>query len=617
MTTSPHVDPEAWGIALRFRDAGGLERAVPEETVDALLQAMRAEQERPPHAKVVTTQRRERRLVPGAAEVITEDGETVAVVDDRLPAQLPDGYHRLTWRDGTAPARLVVGPGRCHIPEGLRAWGWAVQLYALRSRSSWGMGDLADLTRLMRWSRVQGAEMTLLNPLHAVSPGTPQQPSPYYPGSRLWRNPLYLRIEDVPDAADAGLALEKLAASGRALNRADRIDRDEIYRLKLDALELLWERSGGEGGGAFEAYRTQHDPLLEGFATFAALVERFGPEPRGWPHAFRHPDTADVKRFRADNASRVRFHSWLQWLLDRQLAEASSEGGLVQDLAIGVNPSGADAWLWQDLFPRDVTVGAPPDAFNSRGQDWGVLAFDPWRLRDAEYEPFVQTVRWSLASGGGLRFDHVMGLWRLFWIPAGAPPADGGYVRYPTRELLDILALESSRAGAYVVGEDLGTVEPIVRQEMNARAMLSYKLLWFEDAPPSGYPRRALAAVTNHDLPTVAGLWTGADLAAQKEMDLEPDDDAYFSLRRRVRALTGLAEDDDARDAVEAVYRLLAEAPSALLAATLEDALVLRERQNHPGTTTQWPNWSIPLPLALEDLQDDDRVRSLGEILSR
>ncbi|MFN2490601.1 MAG: 4-alpha-glucanotransferase [Actinomycetota bacterium] len=609
---------EAWGIQPRYHEAGGRERVASAETVEALLRAMRAADDAPPASAVISARVGETRPLPGAAEVVTEDGSVVAADGDTLPPGLPLGYHRVEWRaSGAPPARLIVAPQRCYLPEGLRTWGWAVQLYALRSGASWGFGDLGDLRRLIRWSRSLGAGMTLLNPLHAVSPGTPQQASPYYPGSRLWRNPLYIHVEDVPGAAGAGLDLERLAAAGRVLNDRAGIERDGVYDLKMEALGLLWRRGGTRADPRFRRYLDAHGSLLEGFATFAALVERHGRAPAKWPPELRHPDSPAVAGFRSERSDRIRFHSWLQWLLDLQLAEAASPGGLVQDLAIGVDPAGADAWLWQDLFAVGARVGAPPDVFNSQGQDWGALAFDPWRLRDAGYEPFIRTVRWSLARGGGLRFDHVMGLWRLFWIPDGAPPSEGTYVRYPTADLLDILALESVRAEAYIVGEDLGTVEPVVRAEMAARDMLSYRLLWFEPGPAAEYPSEALAAVTNHDLPTVAGLWTGSDLQAQRELGLQPDEEAHAALRRHLAELTGLGDEAPIEDVVAATYGLLAGAPCALLAATLEDALALSERQNHPGTTDEWPNWSLPLPVPLEELEEHPGTRRLAAILGR
>ena len=606
---------DAWGVVPHY-ERSGTTVSPSLQTQRALLAAMRADRPRPPAHTVTSVRSGRSKLLRGAVEVLTEEGTTIPIVDDRLPAVISPGYHRVSWRDGRPSSRLIVSPGRCYLPRDLRAWGWAIQLYALRSRSSWGHGDIGDLRRFTRWARSGGAGVTVINPLHAVSPRTPQQPSPYYPGSRLWRNPLYLDISAVPGAAEAEVDLEALAAAGRALNDGARIDRDAVFRLKMKSLEQLWRRSDSKEP-SFGSFRDRYGATLEGFTTFAALSESI-PEPRrGWPTDLQHPRRPGVARFRAEKRDRIDFHAWLQWLLDMQVSAAADEGVLVQDLAVGVDPSGADAWMWQDLFAQDVTVGAPPDAFNADGQNWGVLAFDPWRLAQEEYEPFIQTIRLSLAQGGGLRLDHVMGLWRLFWIPSGSSPADGAYVRYPTRLLLDIVALESARSGAFVIGEDLGTVEPEVRREMDKRNMLSCKIFWFEDDPPATYPRKALAAATTHDLPTVAGLWSGEDLTIQRSIGLNPDEAAHDAVRSRAARMSGVGVDATEKAAVQAIYQMLAKTPSALVVATLEDALEVRARPNYPGTVDEWPNWSLPLPRLLEELVEEEGTHALAATLAR
>jgi 4-alpha-glucanotransferase len=288
----------------------------------------------------------------------------------------------------------------------------------------------------------------------------------------------------------------------------------------------------------------------------------------------------------------------------------------MQDLPVGVDPNGADAWVWQDLLATDVTVGAPPDEFNTLGQNWGLPAFVPHKLRAAVYRPFRQTIQAALRHAAGLRIDHVMGLFRLFWIPREAEPRTGAYVRYPADELLAILALESQRAQAFVVGEDLGTVEAAAREQLDAYGLLSYRLLWFETAPPGRYPERALAAVTTHDLPTVGGLWTGADLRAQRELGLKPNEDATEQIRERLRRLTGLAEGAPTEQVVERTYRLLGEAPSRIVTATLDDACAVTERPNMPGTLSAWPNWSLALPLSLEELEARPLARAIAEVLA-
>ncbi|HUR75422.1 MAG TPA: 4-alpha-glucanotransferase [Sporichthya sp.] len=596
------TDP--FGIDRRYTDAGGTEREISPEVVEVLRGRIGTPPAERPASPLVCRPGGE---VP-AGSVQLEDGGTVDV-DGALPPDLPFGYHRLTERDG-AERRLIVGPGRAHLPENLREWGWAVQLYAARSRRSWGMGDYADLGRLTRWSAGLGAGFVLVNPLNAVAPRVPQQPSPYYPASRRFRSPLYLAVEDVPGAADVPEVADA-AAAGRALNTRREIDRDKVWELKVRALDALWGRR--DPGDGFEEWVRGADKSLQEFATWCALAEEHGGGWRSWPAEFQRPGDPAVAQFADEHADRIRFHCWLQYLTQGQLDAATGGLRAIQDLPIGVDPQGADAWAWQELLAPEVSVGAPPDEFNSRGQDWGLPPFVPWRLVDAGYEPFAQTVRASMVAGGGLRVDHVMGLFRLWWVPAGAPASDGGYVRYPAEDLLDIVALESVRAGALVVGEDLGTVEPGVREAMAEHNVLSYRLLWFEQDDPATWPRTAMAAVTTHDLPTVAGLWSGADLELQHKLELEPNVEGTEEMRDRLAKDGGLPDDASDEDAVEAAYTLLARAPSVLLTASLDDAVAEPERPNIPGADGRRPNWSLALPVPLDDVLADGDVGRLAQ----
>ena len=609
------MDPAVWGVIERYQQATGEWADAPPATVDAILAAMDAHEGGPPDAAGVrVVHAGERVELERPARLRTEDGAELDV-SGCLPPDLPLGYHTLTDREDGSEVRLIVSPGRCLLPEG-RGWGWAVQLYAARSRESWGIGDLADLRRLGQWSTGDlGARLLLLNPLHAALPGLPQTASPYYPSSRQFRNPLYLRVEEVPGASQLGTDLEKLAADGRALNDDRRIDRDAVHRLKLEALEQIWDRFGGDR--AFDSFLETGGSSLEGYATFCTLSEEFGRPWWDWPEEYRSPDRAEVERYRHEHRDRVRFHEWLQWLVDRQLVEAGEQVSLIEDLAVGVDPAGADGWLWQGVLAAGISVGAPPDEFNTQGQDWGLPPFDPWKLRAAAYGPFVETVRASLRSGGGMRLDHVMGLFRLFWVPHGTSPKEGTYVRYPASDLLDIVALESHRAGAYIVGEDLGTVEEEVRVELAARNILSYRLLWFESAPPEEWPVHALAAVTTHDLPTVAGLWRGSDLETQRSLNLEPNEESTAATRQRLAELAGAEDEMPVEDVVKAAYEALGQTPCLLLTGTLDDALGVEERPNMPGTTDQRPNWSIALPAPLEEIEDRPGPRRIARALSR
>jgi 4-alpha-glucanotransferase len=605
-------------VADDYDDADGSRRQAPAATLDAVLHAMGADREAPSADSPVWCVRPEAgATVDDPTALTTEDGAVVRLeAGQQLPPDLPLGYHTLDELEGHGRRTLVVSPGSCVLPGNAPTWGWAVQLYAARSRRSWGMGDLGDLAELGRWSAGElGAGLLLVNPLHAAVPVVPQDPSPYYPSSRRFRNPLYLRVEDVPGAEALGPALEELAAAGHALNADRRIDRDAVFALKMEALAELWERGGHDPTFA-EWCRAKGAPL-DAYGTFCVLSEEHGRPWQAWPEGLRHPEGGGVASFRDRHRHRIDFHRWLQWLLDSQLARASSAVPVVHDLAVGFDPDGADAWEWQDVVARGMSVGAPPDQFNTRGQDWGLPPFDPWRLRAAGYGPFLETLRAAFRHAGGLRLDHVMGLFRQFWVPHGAKPTEGTYVRYPASDLLDLVALESHRAGAYVVGEDLGTVEDEVRRELAARDILSYRLLWFEAGDPSGYPERALAAVTTHDLPTVTGLWSGRDLAAQKEAGMAPNEEGTSALRERIGALAGVGPEAPADEVVVATYGALARAPSLLLTASLDDAVGNEERPNMPGTRDEWPNWSIALPSAIEDLEADPRPAAIARALAR
>jgi len=606
------VDASAWGIEDGYWDISGNRHEASSRTITSILQAMGAEGDGPPDPPVWIVHPGEAPVIPVPGEVETEDGGSLSV-SERLPPDLPFGYHVLRLDDHD-PHNLIVSPGRAWLPEEERIWGWSAQVYALRSARSWGIGDLADLKRLARWGAGLGAGMTLINPLHSVDPA-PAQASPYFSGSRVWRNPLYIAVEDVAGAGDADLELERIAAEGRKLNDDLRIDRDEVSRIKDEALRLLHARFNGADG--YDSFCIEGGDALQDFATFCALVEIHGPAWRDWPGELQDPASPAVLRARRDLQERVDFHRWLQWILDEQLKSAGTEGEIVQDLAIGVDPTGPDAWMWQRYFTPGITIGAPPDDFNLEGQNWGVLAFDPWRLRSASYEPFVRTVRSVLRYSGGMRYDHVMGLWRLFWIPQGMGPGEGTYVRYPAPDLLDMLALESHRARAFIVGEDLGTVEAGVREEMYERAMLSYKLMWFEPDPPSEWPERSLGAITNHDLPTIAGVWTGADLADQEAAGVPPNHAFLDSLRERIALLAGAGPESSTADVTLGLHRALARAPCRVLAATLEDALGVPLRPNLPGTTNdRRPNWSRALPLALEDIESHRGAALIASILA-
>ncbi|HYA44316.1 MAG TPA: 4-alpha-glucanotransferase, partial [Acidimicrobiales bacterium] len=467
------VDPGYWDIAGRWRDA-------PSGTIAAILEAMGARSPSPPEDRpmIVVAQGESWPELPPGTLVLEDGGSTEWGPQELASYEVPIGYHLLEpagpggheetggRRTGDLPVSLAVCPARCPSPAGaaIRSWGWAAQLYAARSGQSWGIGDFADLRRLAAWSGRHGAGFMLLNPLHAPQPGPDPGPSPYFPSSRCFFNPLYLRVEDVPGAADLP-GLDRLAADGRYLNGDRLIDRRRVWELKSGALEALFERFENAGGDRrFAEYVAQRGSVLDGYSTFCALAEQHGVPWQSWPAELRHPDSPAAARFASGRKGgrRKRYHAWLQWNCERQLASAGGPGLLI-DLAVGVDGGGADAWLWQDVYAMGMGVGAPPDDFNVAGQDWSLPPWDPWLLRGAAYAPYIETLRAAMRHAAGLRLDHVMGLFRLFWIPQGCEPSQGAYVHYPWRDMVNLLCLEAWRAGAFVVGEDLGTVEDYVR----------------------------------------------------------------------------------------------------------------------------------------------------------
>jgi 4-alpha-glucanotransferase len=604
VTRTPPTDE--WGIDASWVDALDEEHRVDPATIDRLREVIGT----PPadlEERAPIVARPGDALEVDEAEVTCEDG-TVRQVDGELPEDFPLGYHWLQ-EPGGPRRRLIVSPGRCWLPED-RTWGWAVQLYATRSRASWGIGDLADLRAVREMAAGQGAGFVLINPLHAVAPTAGQEASPYLPATRRFRNPVYLRVAEVPGADAVDLEDD----AGRALGDGELIDRDAIWARKREVLRRVFDATGRDDPAFPDWWWHQGQPLQD-WATWCALADVHGPDWHTWPEELRDPRNPAVGAFVAAHERDVAFHAWLQWALHLQLSAATEGMTVIQDLPIGVAGGGADAWTWQDVLATGASVGAPPDAFNSQGQDWGSPPLIPWQLRAADYEPFIQSIRATMAGAGGLRIDHVMGLFRLWWVPSGESAADGAYVRYPAEDLLDIVALESARAQAVVVGEDLGTVEEGVREAMAEHGLLSYRLLWFEEDAPATWPVEAMAAITTHDLPTVAGLWTGADVEEQRERGTADDDELEQGRQSLLTKLSGVRKNAKPETAVKRAHELLAQAPSLLLSATLEDAVAERRRPNMPGTTDR-PNWSLPLPVLVEELPEHPLVQTVAGTLA-
>lgn len=609
---------DGWGIDDGWFDMHKQWRAVRPDTRSRLRVAMGGDPERdgPEPGRAVIVARLGRHTpIEGPAHLVLEDGTDVGEVHELGP-DLPLGLHDLRPLHGGPGSTVLAGPGRCHLPDGLRTWGLTMQVPTSRSRTSWGVGDLADVRQVAAWVGRRGGGAVGLSPLHAATPVSPLPASPYSPSSRRWHNPLLLRVDEVP-AAHGDPVVAREAAAARALSAAPIVDRDRCWSHQRTALEHLWSGRSDVTTARVDVWRAEQGEALEHWGRFCALAEVHGPAWSRWPAALRHPDAAAVTTAVAALADRVAFHAWLQLLVADQLAAAATPGvRLVQDLAIGADPDGADAWVLQDLLALDVSIGAPPDDFVTDGQTWGLPPFIPCKLRDAGYRPLADLLRASMAADGGLRVDHVMGLSRLFWVPSGASPHDGGYVRYPGRELLEVLAIESQRAGALVVGEDLGTVEDHLRHELHVTGVLSTRVVWFEDVPPEHYPEQSLGMVTTHDLPTVAGVWTGADAEELAELGRPAPAGATGAVRHRLEALGDLPGDAPVAAVVERVHRRVSEGRSMLVLGTLEDLCQVPRRPNVPGTTTERPNWSRALPLPLDDLPGDDAASRAVDALA-
>lgn len=542
---------------------------------------------------------------------IALDGGGSLEAHDRLPVDLPLGAHELHPADDGPTTSLFVVPERAPRPR--RGWGWSAQLYGARSGRSWGHGDLADLADLAAWARRGGAELLAHNPLGAPLPVAHQEPSPYSASTRRFWSPLYLHVEGVTAAELAAGPVSAAAAAGRTLNERRSIDRDEVWRLKLAALDAIWAAPAARARVDARLEAAHGDRELARYATFCALAEHFGHSWQQWPAEYRHPDGDAVARFGRQHPDRVAFHRWLQLELDDQLDRAASAGAaLMADLAVGFDPGGFDAWHDQELLAPGCSVGAPPDDLAPQGQDWGLPPYVPWRLRVAAYRPWIDTLRRTFRHCGALRIDHVMGLFRLFWIPAETPEGDGGYVYHRGTEMLDLAVMEAARAGAVLVGEDLGTVEDEVRDALSARDVFGYRIGWFADEPPAQWPATTLASLTTHDLPTVAGLWSGQDTLDREAAGRPPDPEGDRDLRAHLERLVTTdrsgedspVEELGTREVVLRAHEALASGGSDLAVATLEDAVGEQTRPNLPGTVDEHPNWRRALAVPIERLDE-------------
>lgn len=584
-----------------------------------------------------------------------------------LPSDLPAGYHRLSLDGHTgAEASVIVTPGRCWLPgeeeraaeqagahEAQRFWGVAAQMYLLRSERNWGIGDFSDLRRLVEIVREQGGAAVGVNPLHGMFPDLPEEASPYSPLSRYLLNALYIDVEAIPEFAscEEAKALVQAPEFRQRLQRARdarMVAYADVAALKLPVLRAVFaafeQSPRPERKEAFERFQQGCDELLRVSCVYSAIREHLTDGDLSfrdcgrWPEELKHAASLGVEEFRHANANLVRYHLWLQWVADEQLGavKAACDGmavGIYRDLAVGANPSGAEIWSNPGVMVAMAEVGAPPDILNTAGQNWVLPPFHPQEMREDGYRSFIALLRSNMRHAGGLRIDHAMALQRLYWIPRGGTPRDGGYVRYPLEDLIGVIALESHRNRCLVVGEDLGTVPPGFRKRMAEARILSYKVLLLEEEEKGGgyvkrssYHRLALSTASSHDLATLRGWWAEVDLDLRERLGFTSKEDAPRTRRKREvdrEAMLELFREEGLLEGrswpvtdefIDAAHRFLLRTRAVLMMAQLEDIVEEAEQVNLPASMPdQYPSWSRRSAGTLEELARDPRLRRLAE----
>ena len=583
------------------------------------------------------------------------DGELVGRATFDVPHWLPLGWHRLvaTVEGGhVESATLIIVPNPLSLPlleSSRRVWGVNAQLYSTRSASSWGIGDAADLADLAAVCADKGADFLLVNPVHASQPVSPLETSPYLPVSRRWLNPIYIRPESIEEYASlpqaSRVTIERLRDETRQFAiREDLIDRDRSWEAKRKALEIIFDAPRSyHRQSQLDRFIERGGSELSNYALWCALVEREGTIEL--PEDLARSSAPRVELERLELADRVDFYQWCQWIAAEQLEhaqhvarEVGMEIGIMADLAVGVHPYGSEKWSRPELFASGMSVGAPPDVYSQQGQNWSQPPWSPRSLADSGYLPLRDMVRAALANAGAVRIDHILGMFRLWWIPEGRAATEGTYVYYDHEAMMGVILLEAQRAGAVVIGEDLGVVEPWVRDYLRERGVLGTSVVWFEKEGggwplrPEHYRDRALAAVNIHDLPPTLGYIRGIQTTLRSELGLLTDDIETVragdrleleQMRQRLHEYGCIdGAEPSEREIVEGLYRYVAKTPSKLVVASLVDAVGDVRPQNMPGTGgDQYPNWCVPLcdsdgeEVAIEDLPTDDRLTSLFALL--
>ncbi|MGD0437500.1 MAG: 4-alpha-glucanotransferase [Bryobacteraceae bacterium] len=584
-----------------------------------------------------------------------------------LPDDLPLGYHELSFTirgEPSARSRLIVCPDRAYQPAWLQsgqAAGIAISLYGLRSQRNWGCGDITDLKAFVDWSAARaGASFIALNPLHAIPNRQPYNTSPYLPNSIYYRNPIYLDVEALEDFRSSPRAAALLRSQAvqkelEALRNSRFVEYERVYSLKLRFLKYLFRAFLDEWSqktvraGALGDFIEREGELLHRFAVHSALdeaIHRRCPDIwawQSWPEQYQDPSSAATQAFAKKHWRRVLFHKYVQWQLDLQLADAQKHAtarglriGLYHDLALATDRFGSDLWAHRDFYVSGCRVGAPPDAFSPKGQDWAFPPPNAERHYQDGYRLFSESIRKNCRHGGALRIDHVMRFFHLYWIPDGLDATEGTYVKDRFEDLFGILALESVRQKVVIIGEDLGTVPDEIREALRRYGILSYRLLYFEQngngrfRAPEEYPRDALVSATTHDLPTLAGFWLGRDVEARRVAGLLPEDATYHKMlaeraaeKQKLLDLLielGLLPDWFPRSAADvpeltgelhnAVVGFLASTPSKLMLLNQEDLLKQADQQNLPGTTVEHPNWQRKMECTVEELWSSPDVQA-------
>lgn len=598
-----------------------------------------------------------------------------------FPKGLPLGYHHIFFMVLQAghrfrqSIRLIVCPEKAYLPPALKdagqRAGLTISLAGLRSRHNWGIGDFGDLKELVRWAVLTlQVDVIGLLPLHALSNKEPYNISPYYPSSRFYRNPIYLNIPEIEEYNYAPKAWKMVMAPEtqkwlNELKGSEKVQFERVDSLKQKILKIVfqifmerhWKTAGQETRRQkeFTAYMEREGDLLDRYAVYCALNDHFQKENpkiytwKQWPFLFQNPDSREVETFRKGHWQEVLFHKYLQWQVEAQLSEvqdlalqSGAEIGLYHDLALGIDPEGADSWAWPGFTVPGVRVGAPPDDFSPKGQDWGFFPPNGETYRQEGYKPFAWEIRKNSTPGGALRIDHILKLARLFWILEGQAPVDGAYVRYPFDELIQVLALESVRAKTLIIGEDLGTIPTQLRESLQKQGIFSYRLFYFEKdetgelKAPGSYPELALASISTHDLPPLAGFWSMEDIILRKELGLFLEEEqSHQAMGERIKekrrmidrlqtlgflsreeALTLHAQEEPVltEELHRAVMAFLASTRAKLMVLSQEDLFLEKAQLNLPGTITEHPNWSGKMRYSIEELWEHPDVQKMARL---